>query len=543
MPSKKSVIRPVVLAVSALFVAGVYAQNVDTKDQQGDPKNLGYYDLTVRSGTSSSMLDHLTLLIEDNSNFNQTVRSTLNAQGLLTGGVEARNLTITGKADFTGAEITGLTGQFDPTKAGALAGVTTLRGSSTDIIDLTGTSTSKLGKVHIDELNSTKATVQGNLTVTKASNTAGITNTGDISTETITTTASATVGGLLHVSGKSTTRGINNEGDFDHLGRFKANNTQSVDGVSSGVGIDMYDPSQIVMGASFNQELHSAIRFGVTGPAQLLGDFVVTSVDSAGFPGSKDGGNLKVMGKTTLEGATTVNNTLDVTGVTTLNGATTVNNTLNVNGATTIVGSTSVTGATTIVGATNINTTGNAATTIGNAAAAATLVGNVVSAAGGDLGNSGLTLKKGEASLTVKNAQGNTHGLVVGESSTTLSGGTSSTNLTLNDSGATFSNAATGAPTRVTGVANGSSDFDAVNVRQFSAAVAGVAASANIPGLDTNKTTSVGVGLGSYMSSQALAFGGSYRFSDKGVLRASLATGLNTGGSKTTFGIGAGWSW
>ena len=157
--------------------------------------------------------------------------------------------------------------------------------------------------------------------------------------------------------------------------------------------------------------------------------------------------------------------------------------------------------------------------------------------------NSNLTLENSQASLTVQNAQGNTHGLVVGESSTTLSGGTSSTNLTLNDNGATFSNAATGAPTRVTGVANGSGDFDAVNVRQFSSAVAGVAASANIPGLDTNKAVSVGVGMGSYMNAQALAFGGSYRFSDKGVLRASLATGLNNGGGKTSFGIGAGWSW
>jgi hypothetical protein len=205
-----------------------------------------------------------------------------------------------------------------------------------------------------------------------------------------------------------------------------------------------------------------------------------------------------------------------------------VNNTLNVNGATTIVGTT------------NINTTGNAVTSIGNASAATTLVGNEVTATAG---NSTLVLQNGEARVTVTNSLGNPHGLFVGESSTTLSGGTRSTNLTLNDNGATFSNAATGAPTRVTGVANGASDFDAVNVRQFSAAVAGVAASANIPGLDTNKTTSVGVGMGSYMNSQALAFGGSYRFSDKGVLRASLATGLNTGGSKTTFGIGAGWSW
>ena len=113
----------------------------------------------------------------------------------------------------------------------------------------------------------------------------------------------------------------------------------------------------------------------------------------------------------------------------------------------------------------------------------------------------------------------------------------------MNDNGATFSNATTGAPTRVTGVANGTGDFDAVNVRQFSSAVAGATAAANIPGVDTNKTTSVGVGMGSYMNSQALAFGGSYRFSDKGVLRASLATGLNTGGNKTSFGVGAGWSW
>lgn len=197
-------------------------------------------------------------------------------------------------------------------------------------------------------------------------------------------------------------------------------------------------------------------------------------------------------------------------------------------------------GATTLVGTTNINTTGTAATKIGNANAAATVVGSVVTATAG---NSSLALQRGEARLTVTNAAGNTHGLVVGESSTTLSGGTQSTSLTLNDQGATFSNAATGAPARVTGVANGSGDFDAVNVRQFGSAVAGAHAVANIPGVDTNKTSSLGVGLGHFMNQQALAFGGTYRFSDKGVLRASLSTGLNSGGNKTAFGVGAGWSW
>ncbi len=264
---------------------------------------------------------------------------------------------------------------------------------------------------------------------------------------------------------------------------------------------------------------------GVTGNTSLstLSTSGKATLDSAAITK-----NATVGGTFAVTGATTLNDTLNVTGATTLNGATAVNNTLN------------VTGTTTVVGTTSINSTGNAATRIGNKDAAAALTGKTVTATAG---NSSLSLENGQASLQVKNTQGNTHGLVVGETSTTLSGGTKSTDLTLNDNGATFGNSATGAPVKVTGVANGTADFDAVNVRQFSSAVAGVAAAANIPGLDTNKTSSVGVGLGSYMNSQALAFGGSYRFSDKGVLRATLATGLNGGGSKTSIGVGAGWSW
>ncbi len=71
-----------------------------------------------------------------------------------------------------------------------------------------------------------------------------------------------------------------------------------------------------------------------------------------------------------------------------------------------------------------------------------------------------------EASLTVTNDEGNTHGLVVGTSSTTLSGGTTSTYLTLDDDGATFSDDE-GGPVRVTGVAAGTTTYDAVNFGQF----------------------------------------------------------------------------
>jgi hypothetical protein len=194
-----------------------------------------------------------------------------------------------------------------------------------------------------------------------------------------------------------------------------------------------------------------------------------------------NGGNLQVQKNASVGG------TLAVTGATTLNGATTVNNSLNVNGATTLVGTT------------NINTTGTAATKIGNSSAPVAVTGSSVSMTGG------------------------------------------TTNLTLNSNGASFSN--NGAPSKVTGIANGTGDFDAVNVRQFSSAVASVAAAANIPGVDTTKTTSFGVGLGSYMNSAALAMGGSYRFSSNGVVRASVATGMNSGGSKAVIGVGAGWSW
>ena len=265
----------------------------------------------------------------------------------------------------------------------------------------------------------------------------------------------------------------------------------------TGLGLGgSFDPAQVTTamvggtgtGGSF---VASGYSVDLVSGAAALGATTTNGITNTGNIAT---GTLSTTGLATLDSAAithnaTIGGTLAVTGATALNGATTVNNTLNVNGATTIVGTT------------HINTTGTAATTIGNSEAPVSVTGSSVTTTGG------------------------------------------ATRLTLNDNGATFSNATTGAPTRVTGVANGTGDFDAVNVRQFSSAVAGATAAANIPGVDTNKTTSVGVGMGSYMNSQALAFGGSYRFSDKGVLRASLATGLNTGGNKTSFGVGAGWSW
>lgn len=150
------------------------------------------------------------------------------------------------------------------------------------------------------------------------------------------------------------------------------------------------------------------------------------------------------------------------------------------------------------------------------------------------------------ASLTLTNGYGNTHGLVVTERQSTLSGGINSTSLTLNDGGAFFSNSATGAPVRVTGVADGTTDFDAVNYRQLkqvAAGVAGASAMANIPQVDQNKTFSVGAGIGHFRGVTALALGTSYRMAPNAVLRASLSTSSHSSKKNTVYGVGAGFSW
>ena len=145
------------------------------------------------------------------------------------------------------------------------------------------------------------------------------------------------------------------------------------------------------------------------------------------------------------------------------------------------------------------------------------------------------------AALTLTNGYGNTHGLVVTESQTTLSGGSQSSSLSLNDRAATFSNAQTGAPITVTGVANGRADFDGVNVRQFAGAVAAVSAQANIPALTAGQDRTMGVGVANFMGKSALAIGMTMRGNGNSVFKATISSGLNAGGSQAVVGVGGAW--
>ncbi len=163
------------------------------------------------------------------------------------------------------------------------------------------------------------------------------------------------------------------------------------------------------------------------------------------------------------------------------------------------------------------------------------------------------TTTQDTAGVVVVNAAGNANGVVANQNSATLSGGNGSgaTSLTMSNNVATFSNAASGAPIKVTGVADGTGAFDAVNYRQLqsvASGVAGTAAMANIPVATgaNGKDFAVGVGLGNYMGQTSVALGGSYRIMEGAYVKASVASsntnnGYSMGSSQNTvYGVGAG---
>lgn len=149
------------------------------------------------------------------------------------------------------------------------------------------------------------------------------------------------------------------------------------------------------------------------------------------------------------------------------------------------------------------------------------------------------TASQSSINMTITNGLGNTHGLIVNETQATLSGGTRSSSMTLNDNGATFSNSATGAPIQVHGVANGTAPTDAVNVRQMRSGVASASALAGLPALDTNKDFSIAIAGATYHGYQAAAVGLSARINKQLVVRAATSTSYNGGATN----IGVGYSW
>lgn len=154
------------------------------------------------------------------------------------------------------------------------------------------------------------------------------------------------------------------------------------------------------------------------------------------------------------------------------------------------------------------------------------------------------------AELSVTNSAGNTHGVFVGENSTRISGGTNSTSLAFDDNGAHFRNDATGGPARVTGIADGVADFDAVNFRQLNnldkkltgkinetGAVA--AAFAQLGQAQTPGKSTFGIAAGGQGSKAGVALGFSHRpVTMKPVV---IKASLGASGKTVAGGVGATW--
>jgi len=167
---------------------------------------------------------------------------------------------------------------------------------------------------------------------------------------------------------------------------------------------------------------------------------------------------------------------------------------------------------------------------------------------------SSLSMAPTSASLLVNTDDGQSHGIIVTQTSTIVTGGTSSTTLTLDDNGATFADEDTGDPVKVTGVADATGSFDAVNYRQFRSEVnrlddridnaysgiASVAALSAIPNPVPGKNVSVGLGFGNFESESAFALGAK-AFVGKS-RNVALTAGVGYCDNTTTLSAGLGWS-
>ena len=260
---------------------------------------------------------------------------------------------------------------------------------------------------------------------------------------------------------------------------------------------------------------------------------------------------LRGAGTLATNGATGTTSNVGAGGITVYNSAqavasgSTINNALNGREYQTLVnGNMLVDGNVLINGTLDFVSSDSTTTTVVGGPETSNLDGASQGTSGGTVivmkGSSGVP--ESVAALTLTNGVGNTHGIEVYENRTVLSGGVTSTTMTLNDNGATFSNTRTGGPARVTGVADGKNDFDAVNFRQMKTAYAGiasVAAMSSLPAPMPGKQYSVGVGVGHFESENAIAVGFKALMSDA----VSLNVGLGHSNDATAASAGLGFSW
>jgi autotransporter adhesin len=337
--------------------------------------------------------------------------------------------------------------------------------------------------------------------------------------------------------------------------------TTLTNGVGKTNGLQVFeDRTNLTGGGDTAGAPSSSISLSSTGTT-ILGGGATGTLASNGSTGSTatnpgasvgSGGISVLSTPATVAPNTTIGDRLNgVTYQDKINGNTLVDGNLYVNGDTKFVGNTAATS--TVVGGAGTSKFDPAATVSGQTGIQTSTATNPVPVT--DIAT-GQTASESVASTTLTNGAGKTNGLQVFEDRTNLTGGAQQpTSLTMNDNGATFATS-TGAPAKVTGVADGTTKYDAVNYGQLQAlssdmgniaqrAYSGISqasAMASIPAPMAGHHYSVGMGSGFYAGQQAIAFGGKADVGEHIRLSAAMGTGMGST-SQMSANAGAGFSW
>jgi len=569
----------ILLSVKGLTVAEVDATGVDvsgTLDVTGNTdidSNLNVDGITTLDGTTvdgtldvngTTTLDGTTVGGTLDVTGNTDIDSNLNVDGITTldGTTVDGTLNVTGATDIDSTlnvdGATALNSTLDVTGDTTLSGNTnnigtnastnTVTGATNNITGLTSTTISGGGDALISlEQDSGSLLVDGH----------GLQVTGGDTTTSVTTLSGGTNSSSLVLADESATLSVGTA-TTPEIQVLQATNVAGVTAVT--IGSNSANTSSI---NSYAGDGYSTVNTSNTTIGTTDGGMVQTSATSATIRASSSGslatnGTTGIMSvnngggyaayKTSQTVASSVGGVLDGVEYTNqINGNTLVDGNLYINGTLSFVSSdaanTSVVGGASVLPNATQLTNGGSAIVLKDTEASHTVIdGN------GRLTNINGVAAESTASVTLTNGYGEVHGLAVTESQATLSGGTRSTSMTLNDNGATFSNAATGAPVQIHGVADGTADYDAVNVRQLRSLKRGLAATTamiNIPALESGKNLNLGLGIGGYDGESALAFGGSARLRDNIVAKASVGHAFSgdSGSKETTWGVGVGMSW
>ncbi|AXQ96130.1 helicase (plasmid) [Cereibacter sphaeroides] len=493
-----------------LRAGSISAATIDGALNVAGPSVLGDTAATSLSVSGASELDSLTV----------SGSSTLQAAAIRGNAAVAGALNVTGQSTFADTQMQSATVQKGLNVNGPMG----VRGTASFGSDMVVS-----GAGHFGSASVTGTTSTGSLTVDGASRLDTLTVSANSTLQDAAIRGNAAVAGALDVTGQSTFTDA-------QMQTATVQTTLNVNGP-----MDVRDTASFGsdMAVSGTGHFGSASVTGTTSTGSLTVDGT-SRLDTLTVSGNSTLADVDVLGPLAVTGAASfvdlasesiLAEDLHVTGNLTIDGGLTLPSRFS-------FGQLEATGSSKL---NDVEVVGKVA--MNNASSSFTLDSSGVQASTGagrmQLTDSTAALAQGENGITASSA-GTTKVTAIREA--TLQGG--ETRLTLTDRGARLSGSG-GAPARLSGVADGINEDDAVNVRQLNEGLqevgAGVAMSmamSQLPSPLAGSNHAFGIGLGNFDGQAAMALGGTAILSNGVTLRGALSHASG----KTGAGVGVGWS-